>query len=143
MIQIVNGVNQKVHIIREASMPKKILVVDDEPFIIQMVTSRLTAGGYEVVSGCDGQEALQKAKSEKPDLIIMDVMMPKMDGYQACATLKQDVRFQNIPIILFTAKSGDEPSQVGIEECGADSVISKPFDAKMLLEKIAELLKGK
>ena len=118
----------------------KILVVDDEPFIVQMVTSRLMASGYEVVSGADGQEALEKAHSEKPDLIILDVMMPKLDGYQACATLKQDVRFQKIPIILFTAKAGDEPTQIGIEECGADAVVSKPFDSKMLLEKISELL---
>ena len=123
-------------------MPK-ILVVDDEPFIIQMVTSRLTASGYEVVSGTDGQEALEKAQAEKPDLIILDVLMPRLDGYQACAALKQDVRFQKIPIILFTAKAGDEPSQIGIEECGADAVVSKPFDSKMLLEKISELLTRK
>ena len=122
-------------------MPKKILVVDDEPFIVQMVTSRLTASGYETVSGSDGQEAVQKARTEKPDLIILDVMMPKMDGFQVCATLKQDVRFQNIPIILFTAKFNDEANQIGIQDCGADAFISKPFDAKMLLEKIAELLK--
>ena len=122
-------------------MPKKILVVDDEPFIVQMVTSRLTASGYETVSGSDGQEAVQKARTEKPDHIILDVMMPKMDGFQVCATLKQDVRFQNIPIILFTAKFNDEANQIGIQDCGADAFISKPFDAKMLLEKIAQLLK--
>lgn len=122
---------------------KKILVVDDEPFIVQMVASRLAASGYETVSGADGQEALQKARAEKPDLIILDVMMPKLDGYQACATLKQDVRFQKIPIILFTAKSGDEATQIGIQDCGADALIQKPFDAKVLLDKISELLKEK
>ncbi len=124
-------------------MPKKILVVDDEPFILQMVTSRLTASGYETVTGADGQEALIKARSEKPDLIILDVMMPKMDGYKVCATLKQDTRSQNIPVILFTAKAGEEAQQIGIQDCGADAFIPKPFDAKMLLEKIAELLKEK
>lgn len=124
-------------------MAKKILVVDDEPFIVQMVTSRLAASGYETVSGSDGQEALQKARTENPDLIILDVMMPKLDGYQACATLKQDVRFQKIPIILFTAKSGDEATQIGIQDCGADALIPKPFDAKALLDKISELLKEK
>lgn len=122
-------------------MGKKILVVDDEPFIVQMVTSRLTASGYETISGCDGQEALQKARSEKPDLIILDVMMPKLDGYQVCATLKQDVRFQKIPIILFTAKSGEEAERIGVQDCGADAYVPKPFDAKMLLGKISELLK--
>ncbi len=124
-------------------MAKKILVVDDEPFIVQMVTSRLNASGYETVTGADGQEALQKAASEKPDLIILDVMMPKMNGYQVCATLKQDMRSQKIPVILFTAKAGDEAVHTGIQECGADAYIPKPFDAKMLLEKIAELLKEK
>ncbi len=124
-------------------MAKKILVVDDEPFIVQMVVSRLTASGFETVSGSDGQEALQKARSENPDLIILDVMMPKLDGYQVCATLKQDVRFQKIPVILFTAKSGPEAEQIGIQDCGADAFISKPFDAKMLIEKISELLKEK
>ncbi len=124
-------------------MLKKILVVDDEPFIIQMVTSRLTAAGYEIVTGIDGHDALQKARAEKPDLIILDVMMPKMDGYQVCATLKQDSRFQKIPVILFTAKSGDDAEQIGMQDCGADAYIAKPFDAKMLLEKISELLKEK
>ena len=124
-------------------MAKKILVVDDEPFIIQMVTSRLNASGYETVTGEDGQDGLQKARTEKPDLIILDVMMPKMDGFQVCATLKQDTRFQNIPIILFTAKYGDEANQIGMQDCGADAFMSKPFEAKILLEKIEELLKGK
>ena len=124
-------------------MAKKILIVDDEPFIVQMVTSRLTANGYEVITGTDGHEALQKAQKEKPDLIVLDVMMPKMDGYEVCATLKQDVRFQKIPIILFTAKAGDEAVRVGLQDCGADAFIAKPFEPKMLLEKIAELLKEK
>lgn len=122
-------------------MAKKILVVDDEPLIVQVVTSRLNASGYETVSACDGQEALQKVKSEKPDLIILDVMMPKLDGYQVCATLKQDVRLQKTPVILFTAKSGEEAERIGVQDCGADAYMPKPFEAKTLLAKISELLK--
>ena len=122
-------------------MGKKILVVDDEPFIVQMVVSRLTASGYESISAADGDEALKKARSENPDLIILDVMLPKMDGFQVCAVLKQDERYQHIPIILFTAKGGDKARQVGLEECGADGYLTKPFEAQKLLAKISELLK--
>ena len=122
-------------------MAKKILVVDDEPFIVQMVTSRLNAAGYEAISAKDGEEGLIKARSENPDLVILDVMMPKMDGFAVCATLKQDERYQKIPIILFTAKAGDEARQIGMEDCGADDYLPKPFEAQKLLEKISGLLK--
>ena len=122
-------------------MGKKILVVDDEPFIVEMVVSRLKASGYNTISAGDGEEALAKARSENPDLIILDIMLPGMDGFQACAALKQDERYQRIPIILFTAKAGDEARQTGLEDCGADAYMTKPFEAKSLLAKIAELLK--
>ncbi len=121
-------------------MGQKILVVDDEPFIVQMVTSRLKAAGYEPISAGDGEEGLVKARSENPDLIILDVMMPKMDGFQVCATLKQDQRYQKIPIIIFTAKAGDEARQTGLEECEANAYMTKPFEAQVLLAKISELL---
>ena len=122
-------------------MGKKILVVDDEPFIVQMVTSRLKAAGYEPISASDGEEALTKARSENPDLIILDVMMPKMDGFQVCATLKQDERYQKIPIIIFTAKGSDEARQTGLEDCGADGYMTKPFEPQAFLAKISELIK--
>lgn len=123
-------------------MGKKILVVDDEPLIQQMVMSRLNASGYQTISANDGLEGLQKAKAENPDLIILDVMMPKMDGYQVCATLKQDQRYQGIPIILFTAKAGDDAEKTGVDDCGANAFMTKPFEAPVLLAKISELLKG-
>ena len=121
-------------------MAKKILVVDDEPVIVQMVTSRLRASGYSCISARDGADGLGKARSEHPDLIILDVMMPKMDGFEVCATLKQDERYQKIPIILFTAKAGEEARQVGLQDCGADAYLTKPFEAQTLLAKISELL---
>ncbi|OGW85140.1 MAG: hypothetical protein A3C35_03210 [Omnitrophica bacterium RIFCSPHIGHO2_02_FULL_46_11] len=122
-------------------MMKRILVVDDEPYIVKMVESRLKANGYEVLSALDGQAGLDKAKQEKPDLIILDLMLPKVDGYEVCATLKQDSRYQNIPIILFSAKAAEEDQRMGLEDCGADGYLTKPFEPQALLSKVSEFLK--
>jgi DNA-binding response OmpR family regulator len=100
---------------------------------------RLRANGYEVMSVGDGLTALEMAKREKPDLIILDLMLPKMDGYKVCALLKKDARYAKIPIILFTAKAQDEDKRVG-EEAGADAYIVKPFEPQGLLTKIQELV---
>ncbi|OGX37648.1 MAG: hypothetical protein A3G91_04515 [Omnitrophica WOR_2 bacterium RIFCSPLOWO2_12_FULL_50_9] len=120
-------------------MPKKILVVDDERVIVQMVGMRLKAHGYDVISACDGQEGLDVAKKEKPDLIILDVMMPKMDGYKVCGLLKMDARFAKIPIIMFTARAQDKDRDLG-KEVGANAYITKPFDPQLLVGKVKELL---
>lgn len=120
-------------------MPKKILVVDDEELIVKMVGLRLKANGYDVISACDGKEGLAKAKEEFPDLIILDVMMPVMDGYKVCGLLKKDTRFAKIPIIMFTAKAQVDDKKIG-EEVGANAYITKPFDPQVLLGKIRELL---
>jgi len=82
---------------------EKILIVDDEVNLIKLVQMRLEAHGYEVISANDGEKGLEKAKSENPDLIILDVMMPKMGGYEVCRLLKTDAMYTNIPIIRFTA----------------------------------------
>jgi len=118
----------------------KILIVDDEIQLIKLVQMRLEAHGYEVIAANDGEEGLEKAKIEKPDLIILDVMMPKMDGYQVCRLLKTDALYTNIPIILFTGKAQDEFEEIG-DKVGADAFIRKPFDSKVLLGKVEELLK--
>jgi len=120
----------------------KILVVDDESHLIELVQMRLEANGYEVITANDGEEGLEKAKSEKPDLILLDVMMPKMDGYKACSLLKSDEQFRKIPIILFTGKAQDDFEEVG-KKAGADAFITKPFDPPDLLAKIEELLKNR
>lgn len=120
-------------------MPKKILVVDDEELIVKMVGLRLKANGYDVISACDGKEGLTKAREESPDLIILDVMMPVMDGYKVCGLLKKDTRFAKIPIIMFTAKAQVDDKKIG-EEVGANAYITKPFDPQVLLGKIRELL---
>jgi DNA-binding response OmpR family regulator len=120
-------------------MPK-ILLVDDEVQLQTMVQMRLEANCYEVITASDGQEGLQKAKSENPDLIMMDVMMPKMDGYKVCGLLKNDTRYSKIPVVLFTARAQQDDQEVG-KEAGADAYITKPFDPPVLLAKIEELLK--
>ena len=119
---------------------KKILVVDDEIQLIELVQTRLEANGYEVITANDGEEGLEKAKSEEPDLILLDVMMPKMDGYKVCGLLKNDEQYRTIPVILFTGKAQEDFEDVG-KKAGADAFITKPFEPPVLLAKIEELLK--
>ena len=118
---------------------KRILIVDDEFNMVEMVKLRLEAYGYEVLTAHDGQEGLQKAQQEKPDLIILDLMLPKMDGYKVCGLLKADTRFNRIPIIMFSAKAQMDDVQQG-EELGADGHIAKPFEPEVLMAKIRDLL---
>jgi len=119
---------------------KKILLVEDEKVLIETVTLRLEANGYEVISAYDGFAGLGKAKKEKPDLIILDLMLPKMDGYKVCGLLKADTRYNKIPIIMFTARAQESDKKMG-KEVGADAYITKPFEPPVLLEKIRQLLK--
>ncbi|MDI6758203.1 MAG: response regulator [Candidatus Omnitrophota bacterium] len=120
---------------------KKILIIEDEKDLIETVTLRLEANDYEVISAGDGLEGLDKAKKEKPDLIILDLMLPKMDGYKVCRLLKFDEKYKKIPIIIFTACAHEADKNIG-KEVRADGYITKPFDAKVLLEKISQLLGG-
>ena len=117
----------------------RILLVDDEPSIVKMVGKRLEIEGFEVVVAVDGQEGLTKAQAEHPDLIILDLMLPKLNGYEVCTMLKQDTRYQRIPIVLFTAKAQEKDEKLGME-CGANAYVRKPFRAQELLEKIRGLL---
>jgi len=121
-------------------MAKKILIVDDEVQLVEMIKMRLEASGYEIIFAHDGQDGLDKAKKEKPDLMILDLMLPKIDGYKVCRMLKFDEKYKQIPIILFSARAQDEDKKMG-QEVGADAYITKPFDPQALLGKIKELLK--
>ncbi|MBI3618246.1 MAG: response regulator [Candidatus Omnitrophica bacterium] len=118
---------------------KKILVVDDEIAMTKVVEIRLRAAGYDVVLAHDGQEGLEKARTENPDLMILDLMLPKMDGFKVCGLLKSDARYKKIPIIIYTARVQDSDQQLG-KEVGADAYITKPFDPQVLLGKVKELL---
>lgn len=118
---------------------KRILLVDDEKDLAYAVTLQLEANNFEVLLAYDGQEALDKARREKPDLIILDLMLPKIDGFKVCRMLKFDEKYKNIPIILFTARAQESDKEIG-KEVYADSYITKPFDPQELLGKIRELL---
>ncbi len=117
----------------------RILLVDDEPSIIKMVGKRLEVEGYDVMVAMDGQDGLKKAQTETPDLVILDLMLPKLNGYEVCTMLKQDGRFQKIPIVMFSAKAQEKDEKLG-RECGADAYIRKPFKAQELLDQIRVLI---
>ena len=116
----------------------RILLVDDEPDLVQLVSMRLQTAGYLVDMAYDGQQALEQVKNSRPDLIILDLMLPKLDGYKVCRLLKFDERTRSIPILIFTARAQVEDVTLATE-CGADAYLTKPFEAKALVTKIQEL----
>ena len=119
----------------------KILVAEDERDIRELVAFTLTSlGGFEVVKANDGAEAVEKAREALPDLILLDVRMPKMTGYEACAQLKADPLTQNIPIVFLSAKGQEVDIQQGLG-LGAEEYILKPFDPGELVEKVRAILK--
>ncbi len=120
--------------------PKKILIADDEPDILEIVGYNLTKEGYQVTTAKDGDEALAKAKIVKPELIILDIMMPKKNGVEVCELLRAKPAFKDTLIIFLTALS-DESSQVKGLETGADDYISKPISPKVLLSKVNSLFR--
>jgi len=120
-------------------MPDKILVVDDEEDIVAALSIRLKAMGYDVIFAYDGMTGLSKARDESPNLILLDVMLPKIDGYKVCRMLKFDEKYRHIPVIMITAKVSDSNRKMG-EEMGADAYIVKPFNPEELMSKIKELL---
>ena len=115
----------------------KILVVDDEELLVKGIRFNLQNDGYEVISGSNGLEAVQLAQSEKPDLIVLDVMMPEMDGMTACSKIRE---FSNVPIIHLTAKADDMDKLMGFEN-GADDYLTKPFNILELKARIRALLR--
>jgi CheY-like chemotaxis protein len=121
---------------------KRILVVEDQAVIVDMLKMRLEANNYEVITAGDGQEGLEKAHKENPSLIILDIMLPKMNGYKVCQLLKADPKYNTIPIIISSGRTPQEIRKVG-KEVGADAYVSKPFEAEVLLSKIKELLEKK
>jgi len=117
----------------------KILVVDDEIYIVHILDFSLGMEGYEVLTALDGEQALEKARAENPDLIVLDIMMPKLDGYETCKMLKADPATKDIPVILLSAKGRNVDQKVGFE-VGANDYITKPFSPRKLVERINALL---
>jgi two-component system alkaline phosphatase synthesis response regulator PhoP len=114
---------------------KKVLIADDEPDIVEIISYNLTKEGYEISSAKNGVEALDKTNSFKPDLLILDIMMPKMNGIEVCKTLRSQPEFNNTLIILLTALS-DETSQINGLQTGADDYINKPISPKVLVSRV-------
>jgi len=124
---------------KTSAAKKRVLIVEDQVAIIRMLRMRLEANDYEVITAADGQEGLEKAQNENPDLIILDIMLPKMNGYKVCQLLKADPNYSAIPIIISSGRTPQEIRKVG-QEVGADAYVSKPFEAEALLSKMKELL---
>ena len=110
----------------------KILVVDDEASIVTMLAYNLKKEGYDVVTAEDGEVALEKFESEKPDLLLLDIMMPKMDGYEVCRKIREK---SNVPIIMLTARADEVDKVVGLE-MGADDYVTKPFGNRELIVRV-------
>jgi len=114
---------------------KIVLVIDDDPMMIEMVKDFLGSYGYHVIPARTGQEALAKAEISKPDVLILDVMMPGMDGYETCRSLKQDARLSGVPVIMFTAGTDPKFNQRAFK-AGADFCLSKPFEMDRFLNMV-------
>ncbi len=117
---------------------KRILIVEDMPESLMILRIRLEANGYEVISATDGEEALNKARELRPDLILLDVMLPKMDGYTVCRLLKFDEEYEDIPIIMLTARGQEKDMAIG-KNVGADMYFIKPYNHVKLLAAIEKL----
>ena len=117
----------------------RILVVDDEIYIVHILDFSLGMEGYEVVTALDGEQALEKVAQQKPDLIVLDIMMPKLDGYETCKALKSKPETKDIPVILLSAKGRNVDQKTGFE-VGADDYITKPFSPRKLVDRINAIL---
>ena len=117
---------------------KKILIVDDARTTLLSLKMNLEFAGYDIYTAMDGEAGLNMAISLKPDLILLDIMMPKIDGFSVCRLLKFDEEYENIPVILLTVKNQIKDKKI-CRQVGADFYITKPFDIKALISKVGEL----
>lgn len=120
---------------------KKILIVDDEKDIVETIQFNLEVEGFDCLVAYDGEDALLKAKRENPDLILLDIMLPKINGYKVCRLLKFDEKYRHIPIIMLTAKAQESDKLMG-KETGADEYVCKPFVMDKLVGMIRKYLKN-
>jgi two-component system phosphate regulon response regulator PhoB len=122
-------------------MKAKILVVDDEPDVVQLIDYNLKAAGYDVAAASDGREALTKARASQPDLIILDLMLPEVEGLDVCKILRRDPSTAGIPIVMLTAKASETDRVLGFE-LGADDYVTKPFSPRELVLRVKRLLRS-
>lgn len=125
----------------ENETKKKVLIVDDEIDIVETLKFILEDSGYQCYCAFDGEEGLNLAREIMPDLMILDVMMPKINGYKISRLLKYDNKYKNIPIMMITARSQDEDKLIG-EETGVNEYITKPFELDYVVAKVNEYLKA-
>ncbi|MBX3046912.1 MAG: response regulator transcription factor [Anaerolineales bacterium] len=118
-------------------MKEHILIVDDEPRFVRLIEANLQTEGYQVLKASNGKQAVEETAAHKPDLVLLDVMMPEMDGFRACARIRE---FSNVPIIMLTAK-GEEDQRIKGLDLGADDYIVKPFSAGELLARVRSVLR--
>ncbi len=118
---------------------KKILIADDRSEVVELVRVSLEGEDYQIIDASDGKEALEKIRKEKPDLVLLDVVMPKMDGFEVLSKLKKDPQTREIPVIMLTAQ-GQKLDQEKGRRLGARDYITKPFSPSHLLNKIKEIL---
>ena len=122
----------------EDTMDRKILIVDDEKNIVDIIAFNLKKEGYTVITAADGEEGVQKAMEENPDLILLDIMMPKMDGYEVCKKIREK---KNTPIIMLTARAEELDKVLGLE-LGADDYVTKPFGVRELMARVKANLRS-
>lgn len=118
-----------------------VLVVDDEPHIVRLVSFALSNHGYEVLEACDALEGIELASRHRPDLVLMDVMMPAVSGLEAVKRLKEDPATADIPVVMLSARSQSYEQQAGLE-AGALAYICKPFTPKELVQRVSEIIAG-
>jgi two-component system alkaline phosphatase synthesis response regulator PhoP len=121
---------------------KKILIIDDESDLVETIRFPLETEGFHVLVSYNGEDGLNQARKENPDLILLDLMLPKLDGYKVCRLLKFDERYKHIPIFMLTAKTQEKDKILG-KETGADEYLTKPFDLDELIDKIKAYLSVK
>lgn len=120
-------------------MPFRILVVDDEPTLVRLMEFILAKQGHDMLAATNGEDALAMIRSERPDLVLLDIMMPRIDGYEVARTVRADSELRDIPIIMLSAKAQDHDIQKGIE-VGVDEYITKPFAPEQLVHVVNEYL---
>lgn len=124
----------------KARVKAKILVVDDEPDALELIEFNLKGGGFEVVTAADGEAALRQARLQAPDLVLLDLMLPEVDGLEVCKILRRDSATSSLPIIMVTAKAGELDRVLGLE-LGADDYVTKPFSPRELVLRVKNLLR--
>ena len=121
-------------------MADTVLVIEDNPDVLEAVSRLLNSDGYATLTATDGRKGMEIAQKERPALILTDLMLPQMNGYEVCTMLKQDIRYQRIPVIIWSATKMEEKDAQMAKECGADVFLLKTLDPKQLLQTIHDLI---